>query len=142
MLSQTAEYALRAAVCLAQNPEESLTTSEMSQLIKVPEPYLSKVLHDLARGGIVSSKRGPHGGYTLSRPINQLSIMTIIRVVDPVHLQQIESCPLKLNSHKTHLCALHRKINNGISQMEEVYRNATIHTILEERAKTIPLRES
>lgn len=139
MISQTAEYALRAAVCLAQNIEKSLTTAEIARLTKVPEAYLSKVLHALAKGGIVISKRGLHGGYILARSMDDLPLLHIINAVDPI--KQIESCPLKLESHGVNLCALHKSINQSIKLMEDVFRNATIKTILDDPTKSIPLRD-
>lgn len=140
MISQTAEYALRAVVCLAQHPKKPLTTAEIAKWTKVPEPYLAKVLKALAKGEIVISKRGLHGGYILGHPANNLPLLNIINVVDPI--KQIESCPLKLKAHGTNLCALHKRINQSMKLMEDVLRNATIQTILEEPSKSIPLCES
>ena len=137
MISQTAEYALRAVVSLAQNFEKSLTTAEIARLTKVPKSYLSKVLHALAKGGIVISKRGLHGGYILAHPIGNLPLLNIINAVDPV--KRIESCPLKLESHGTNLCALHKRVNDAIKLMEDVFRTSTIKTILDEPTKSIPL---
>lgn len=140
MISQTAEYALRAAICLAQHPETPLTTAEIARCTKVPESYLSKVLKALAKGEIVISKRGLHGGYILGHPIDSLPLLNIINAVDPI--KRIESCPLKLGAHSTNLCALHKRINHSIELMEDVFRNSTIQTILEEPSKSIPLCES
>ena len=140
MISQTAEYALRAVVCLAQNPEKPLTTVEIANYTKVPVPYLSKVLKALTKGEIVISKRGLHGGYILGHPANNLPLLNIINTVDTI--KQIESCPLKLGEHGTNLCALHQRINQSIKLMEDVFRNATIQTILEEPSRSVPLCES
>ncbi|QPJ64202.1 MAG: Rrf2 family transcriptional regulator [Candidatus Nitrohelix vancouverensis] len=140
MISQTVEYALRAVVSLAQNPGKPLTTVEIAKLTKVPEHYLSKVLHTLAKGKIVRSQRGLHGGYVLDHPVDELPLLSIINVVDPI--QQIEKCPLKLETHGTNLCALHKKINHSIHLMEEVFRNSTIQTILDEPSQSIPLCDS
>ncbi len=140
MISQTAEYALRSIVCLAQNPEKPMTTAEIANATKVPEPYLSKVLHTLAKNEIVISKRGLHGGYILGHSIDRLPLLDIINAVDPI--RQIESCPLRLETHGTNLCALHRRINESIQLMEDTFRNATIGTILEEPSKSIPLCDS
>jgi acyl-CoA dehydrogenase len=65
LLSQTVEYALRAAVCLAGR-DEGQTTPEIAETTKVPPSYLSKVLQGLARAGIVEGKRGVGGGFKLA----------------------------------------------------------------------------
>ena len=140
MISQTAEYALRAIVCLAQNPEKPQTTVEIAKVTKVPEHYLSKVLHALTKGEIIRSQRGLHGGYILSHAVDQLPLLDIINAVDPI--KQIVSCPLKLSTHGTHLCALHKKINHSIKLMEDVFKNSTVQTILDEPTQSIPLCES
>ena len=62
MISQTSEYALRAVVCLAQNPDKPHTTVEIAKWTKVPEHYLSKVMLALAKHEVVYSKKGLHGG--------------------------------------------------------------------------------
>lgn len=74
MFSQTAEYALRATVALAQDPDQPLTTAELARRTKVPQGYLSKVLQMLTREGLVRAIRGLHGGYQLSRPAIQITI--------------------------------------------------------------------
>ena len=140
MISQTAEYALRAVVCLAQNPEKPLTTTEIAKLTKVPEHYLAKVLHELARGEIVVSKRGLHGGFVLAHSPDELSLLDVIDVVDPI--KKIASCPLKLESHGTNLCPLHKRINDSIALMQNTFREATISTILAEPTLSTPLCES
>jgi Rrf2 family protein len=140
MISQTAEYALRAVVCLAQNPDKPLTSSEIAKLTKVPEHYLSKVLKELAKGKIVRSKRGLHGGFDLAHSPDELALLDVIDVVDPI--KKIISCPLKLESHGTNLCPLHKKINNSIAHMQDTFREATISTILAEPTMSTPLCES
>jgi len=139
MISQTAEYALRAVVALAQHPEKPLTTVEIANATKVPEFYLSKVMHGLAKGEVVHSKRGVHGGYILSRPADQIQLLSVINAVDPI--TKINSCPLKLNAHAKNLCALHKRINQSIGLMEEVFKESTVQMILEEPSKSIPLCE-
>ncbi len=140
MISQTAEYALRAVVALAQATEKPHTASEIAQLTKVPEHYLSKVLHALAKAEVVHSQRGLHGGYVLAHPPDRLPLLTVINAVDPI--RHIESCPLKLATHGTHLCPLHKKVNASISLIEDLFRDATIGTILAEPTQSIPLCET
>ena len=67
MFSQTVEYALRAAVCLAAKAGEPATTEEVAERTRVPAPYLAKILQGLVRAGLVKSQRGVGGGVTLAR---------------------------------------------------------------------------
>ena len=67
MLSQTAEYALRAIAWLSSAPSEPQTTEAIAAGTGVPEGYLSKVLQSLRRAELVRSKRGITGGFVLGR---------------------------------------------------------------------------
>ena len=56
MLSKTAEYALRAAVWLAQSPDQPSSADQLAEVTKVPRRYLHKVLQDLVRAELVRSQ--------------------------------------------------------------------------------------
>jgi Rrf2 family protein len=140
MISQTSEYALRAVVCLALSPGTPKTTADIAKVTKVPEYYLSKVMLALAKNEIVVSQRGLHGGYLLAYEPENLSLLDVVNTVDPI--KKLESCPLKLETHGTNLCALHKRINESISSVEDVFRETTVKTILTEPAKSKALLES
>jgi Rrf2 family protein len=140
MISQTSEYALRAVVCLAQSPDKPHTTAEIARQTKVPEHYLAKVLLTLAKHEVVYSKKGLHGGYMLANTPDNLPLLDVINAVDPI--KHIKSCPLKLKSHGTNLCRLHKRVNDSIDLIEELFRTSTVGTILSDPTKSIPLCES
>ena len=140
MISQTSEYALRAVVCLAQNPDKPHTTAEIARWTKVPEHYLSKVMLALAKHEVVYSKKGLHGGYVLAHDPESLPLLNGINAVDPI--KRIKSCPLKLKTHGANLCPLHKQINDAIGTIEETFRTSTIAMILNEPTQSIPLCES
>ena len=48
----------------------------------LPSKFLEAILGDLRRAGIVVGRRGPNGGYTLSRPASEISLGEVFRVVD------------------------------------------------------------
>lgn len=67
MISQTTEYALRAIVYLGVDRGAAKTTAEISDGIKAPVAYLSKIMMGLTRAHLVGSQRGLHGGFILAR---------------------------------------------------------------------------
>src|SRR5690554_2095526 len=137
MISQTAEYALRAVVCLATTPGTPMTTQEIAKITKVPQGYLAKVLQALSRGEIVQSQRGLHGGFILTESPEKISVLDVINVVDP--LKHITSCPLKLKAHGTVLCPLHQRLENAISMIESTFAESTIADLLSEQTTSKPL---
>ncbi len=74
MISQTAEYALRAIVFLA-NQETPHTTATIASHTQVPVGYLAKVMQTLSKGKIVNAQRGLNGGFTLAIPPDVLTVL-------------------------------------------------------------------
>lgn len=139
MLSQTVEYALRAAVQLASLAPESTTTPALAAVTQVPPAYLVKVLQALVKAGIVRSQRGVSGGVGLAVPADQLTILDIVNATDPI--RRIKSCPLELASHGTNLCPLHRRLDAALAQVEKAFRSTTLAEVLGDPSKIRPLCE-
>lgn len=137
MLSQTVEYALRAAVHLAQEAPSARTTDQIAEATRVPRAYLSKVLQSLARAGVVNSQRGLGGGMALGKPAAELTILEVVNAVEPI--QRIRTCPLGLAAHGVHLCPLHRRLDNALATVEEAFRGTTLAEVIAEPTKSVPL---
>ena len=83
VLSNTMEYALRATLCIARRAPDSVRLPEIAAEIRAPARYLAKVLGHLARAGVLTSTRGPAGGFRLTPRRSGVSLSTIIAVFDP-----------------------------------------------------------
>jgi Rrf2 family nitric oxide-sensitive transcriptional repressor len=137
MISQTAEYALRAITHLAFNADVPQTNKQISASTHVPMPYLSKVLQGLTRAGLIHSQRGLHGGFTLARTPDELTVYAIIEAVDP--LPRIRTCPLGLKAHGVNLCPLHRRLDDAMALVEKAFKESTIADLISEPTTSIPL---
>ena len=82
MLSTTAEYALRALLSLANEPDKATLGRDLAASSGVPANYLSKILLDLKKGGFVQAVRGTGGGYRLGRPPEEVRLMDVVEFVD------------------------------------------------------------
>jgi Rrf2 family protein len=129
MFSTTAEYALRAVVYLAMNPKTRSNSQTISENTKAPAGYVSKVLNDLVRADIVTSQRGPNGGFGLARPASRITVLEVINAVDPI--ERIRTCPLNIPSHGANLCRLHRKLDDAIAMIEKTLSGSTIEEMCE-----------
>ena len=138
MLQKTAEYALRAAVWIAQEPQKSHASERIAEAICVPRRYVHKVLQALVRAEIVRSHPGPSGGYTLQRPAEQTTILDVVKAIGP--LQRIRACPLGLKSH-TDLCPLHRELDDAFAAMERAFARVTVADVVNRPSSILPLRE-
>ena len=132
MISQTAEYALRAIVYLADQAETPQTTQQIAAVTLVPAGYLAKVMQGLVRAGLVRAQRGLHGGFNLINPAAELTVLDVVQAVDP--LRRITQCPLGLKGH-TALCPLHRRLDGAVAMVEQALRSSTIAELLREPGK-------
>ena len=137
MFSQTVEYALRAVVHLADHAPSARTTDQIAAATLVPKPYLSKVIQGLARGGIVTSKRGVGGGVELVKTPSELTILDVVNAVEPI--ARIRQCPLGLKAHGMRLCPLHKRLDSAMATVEAAFRDTTLAEVLAEPSGSRPL---
>jgi Rrf2 family protein len=75
-----AEYALRALLTLAAS-DRSMSADHLAQDQELPAKFLGAILSDLRRGGLVTSQRGPEGGFRLARDPDEVTVADVLRVV-------------------------------------------------------------
>jgi Rrf2 family protein len=79
MISMTSEYALRAMVSLAAQPDgRALLGRELAESASIPANYLAKILLTLRNAGLVVTVRGTGGGYLLSKPATEVKLGEIL----------------------------------------------------------------
>lgn len=91
MLSLTGQYALRAIVYLTQNAQRCpIPGREVAEEVGIPAKYLSKILGDLVRHGVLDSSRGKRGGFRLRRSAQETSLYDVLQPFEP--FEQVR-CP-------------------------------------------------
>jgi Rrf2 family protein len=82
-ISAKTDYAIRAVIELASaGSADSLTAHAIADAQRIPLRFLLNILADLRRMGLVDSRRGPGGGWWLSRPAETITVADVIRAVD------------------------------------------------------------
>jgi Rrf2 family protein len=77
------DYGLRAVIYLSgQEPEKCCSIAEIARQQGVPKKFLEKIIQDLVRGGLIKSRRGSCGGYTLARAADAISIYDVIAAIE------------------------------------------------------------
>ena len=83
MLTKKGKYGLKALVDLARlDPGETAFITEIASRNNIPKKFLDTILLELRNAGILRSKKGPGGGYSLSRPASDIRIGQVIRTLD------------------------------------------------------------
>jgi len=82
-LSKKTEYALAALIALARDPEPaSHSIQEICARENAPVKFLEQILLALRRGGLVTSRRGAGGGYTLRKPASQIRVSDVVDLIE------------------------------------------------------------
>lgn len=127
MLSHTVEYALRAMMYLASLDGAPVNCQTIAAQTRVPPGYLSKVMRDLVVAELVTSFRGPNGGFVLARRPEQITILDVVNAVDPI--MRIHKCPVGNPLH-ANLCALHQRLDDALAAIERTFRETTLAEML------------
>ena len=136
MISQTAEYALRAVLHLAQHADDKpVSVDAVAEALDIPRNYLSKILHTLAKDGVLTSLRGPGGGFNLSVPSDELCLLDVINPFD--RLNDRRQCLLgrKECSDDTP-CPAHHSWRDVSDQVTDFFSHTTIEQFLAEGVGT------
>ena len=83
MFSKACEYGIRAVLFIAKQSQQDLrpNISEIAKAVDSPEPFTAKVCQQLARAGVILSKKGPNGGFYLEKD-SPLKLSEIVSVID------------------------------------------------------------
>lgn len=81
-ISEAASLGLHSMVLLAAKPDKPLSTHEVASELRVSEAHLSKVFQRLAKAGLVTSTRGPGGGFVLAKPADTISLLEVYETID------------------------------------------------------------
>lgn len=128
MLTQTAQYALRTVLWLAAAGGERRTVEQLADALDVPQNYLSKTLHQLARAGVVESTRGKHGGFSLGRAPARI---TLREVVAPFQELGQRTCLLgRATCSDRHACAAHTHWKAVSEQVAAFFTRTTVAELL------------
>ena len=130
MLSRTAEHALRGVLYLARaNGGGRLTAARIAEELAVPANYMAKTLNRLARAGVVTSTRGPRGGFALAVPADELTLADVVGAFD--RLDGPDMCMLNGEAcGEAEPCAAHRQWERITGDVHRVFRDTTIADLL------------
>ena len=95
-IPRTTLVALQATVDIAAAGRRALPVSEIAARRGLPRATLAKVLHALARAGLLAGRRGAAGGYRLARPAASISVLEIFELFESPSRRRGERMPEKL----------------------------------------------
>lgn len=130
-LTTRGRYAVTALLDLAlqeQKHELAVSLSDIAKRQEISISYLEQLFSKLRKKGLVVSTRGASGGYHIAKPINEISIMTIISAVD--ESVDARACEGKGNCQDGAMCLTHDLWNGLSEQIENYLSTVTLDTLI------------
>jgi Rrf2 family transcriptional regulator, iron-sulfur cluster assembly transcription factor len=145
MLSNASQYAIRSVIFLALFSENSkkISVKEIAEKLETPQPFLAKLMQQLTKNELVSSTKGPNGGFYLSESNKENSVWDVIKCFDGS--AKFEQCFMGLSKcGDDNPCPVHYLVAPFKKKMLEEFRDKTIVDFskgLKSNGKVISLKD-
>lgn len=104
-INRQTDYAVRVVLALAKRGEPTrLSSNEIQQEMLIPKAFMSRIVAQLARSGLINTFPGREGGLTLPRPASQITLRDIVEAFEgPILLSEClqlkgeDDCPFQTN---------------------------------------------
>lgn len=129
LITRETDYALRAVCFIAKHKDRLVSVSELTERLKIPRPFLRKLLQILNKKRILNSYKGKGGGFELVRPANRIPLVDLIEIFQgPFKLNE---CLLnKIICPNLSSCILKRKIDAIEKYVIGQLKSVTIASLL------------
>lgn len=123
LITRDTDYAVRALSYIAQKEPEMISTGELFKELKIPRPFLRKILQILNKKGILTSYKGKGGGFVLAMPADKIFLVDLIEIFQGPF--QLNECLFKKRvCPSRNTCALRKKIRvieeNVVSEIKAI----------------------
>jgi Rrf2 family protein len=140
MLSNSCRYAIRAVIYIASQPTHSGKTGikKISDDLNLPTPFLAKILQQLAKQKILSSSKGPHGGFSLLKDPKEITLLDIVKTIDNDDLFincVMHNCKCKNVGNKELICPLHDDYEKVRESLKKMFGSKTIFEVVRKANK-------
>lgn len=137
MFTRACEYALRAVLYISIKSVNGsrLGIPEIAKEIDAPQPFTAKILQTLTREGIISSIKGPNGGFFIDPKSKPVTLNSIVRAIDGTD-DALHTCTLGLKEcSDKYPCPIHGEVKAYKTHLRKVMRETTVQSLVESLAK-------
>jgi Rrf2 family protein len=133
MFSQKCKYAIRTILYLASEvgEDKKVNIKDLSEALKIPTPYLGKILQELVPKNLISSNKGPNGGFFLTEKNKQAPLIHIIEAIDGLGV--FTECGLGLEAcSNDHPCPIHNDFKIARERLQARFSKKSIQELAKE----------
>ncbi|ADN08462.1 RrF2 family transcriptional regulator [Sulfurimonas autotrophica] len=128
-LSKSAQYAIRILAYMADHKDSKLlNATELSETLLIPYKFLTKIMTEVVKSGLVVSIRGRDGGYSFAKPPSEIMVSEILDIFhDSI---KDEQCVLGIGfCNGMCKCALHDQWMEPKHLMQKMFQESTLEEI-------------
>jgi Rrf2 family iron-sulfur cluster assembly transcriptional regulator len=135
MLSSSSKYGIRAVTYIASQSRNNgkIGIKKISEDLNLPTPFLAKILQLLARQKILSSSKGPHGGFSLLRDPKKITLLDIITTIEGDDIFDnciIHNMPCKCVTDDKLMCPIHDDYMKVRNALVKLFTSKTIYSLV------------
>lgn len=139
MLTKKGKYGLKALIHLARlEPGKTAFVSDVALQNNISKKFLDAILLELRKGGILRSKKGPGGGYALSRPASQIYVGQAVRILDgplaPIRCASTTAFEPCSDCHDPQDCQVRHAMTDVRDAIASVLDNMTLEQMVAKRS--------
>jgi Rrf2 family protein len=129
LITRDIDYALRALIFIAQRKEKIVSVSELVAALKIPRPFLRKILQILHKKGVLKSYKGFGGGFLLAKPAKKIFLVDLIEAFQGEF--SLNECLFKkMPCSGIATCVLRKKIDSIEGYVVSRLKSITIASLL------------
>ncbi len=131
MISNTCKYGIRAVLYIAVNGKDNnkIGIKKIAEDLELPGPFLGKIMQSLAKNKLLNSIKGPHGGFSLAKDADLISLYDIVSIIDGTDV--FDECLIGVkicenNPEHTDLCPFMEKSHDVRTQLKKTFKDQSI----------------
>ena len=127
MLSNASKYAIKAILYLAENSnsKNKISVKDITKVLDVPSPFLAKILQQLVKSKLISSTKGPNGGFYLDDKNKENNICDIIEEIDGKN--KLNNCFMGLHTcDADNPCPVHHIVEPFKNNIYKKFRDISV----------------
>jgi Rrf2 family transcriptional regulator, iron-sulfur cluster assembly transcription factor len=133
IFSKSFGYAIRSILYVAVMRDEKrcVQVEEVATKLAVPRYFMGKIMKKLAKEKMLVSTKGPSGGFILNEHTLQMSLLSVIEIIDGVEI--FDSCALRAKEcNSLSPCPMHFQLESVKHNLKSILSDTTIGDLLEE----------
>lgn len=131
LITRDTDYAIR-ALCFIAKSKRRVSSQELVGELKIPRPFLRKILQVLNKEGVLNSYKGQGGGFDLAITSREISLLSLVRIFQgPL---QLNVCTLRKKiCPDTKLCKVRKKIDKIQEYVSRELRGVTLASLIKKK---------